>query len=219
MGKSNATVAAATTKNNAANTPKFNVNYADNVVAVKGLMGRMDNNGNVVLTSTTQNIPDWNEKEDGNVELIKTSVYKFGIARAIAVLCKEPGFQGYYEELKAKRDEDATISSTNVLFKAFSEGGKGITQELSNSLVGNVQALSTRRVSNSMYNELLKNVVFDGVLIPLIDSETVTYHDGYEKVADGYEIGFDFTVRLSPVLREKLKAYIVASTVDTDSWQ
>lgn len=219
MGKSNATVAAAATKNNAANAPKFNVNYAESVVAVKGLMGRIDNNGNVVLTSATQNLPDWTEREDGNVELIKTSVYKFGIARAIAVLCKEPGFQGYYEDIKAKRDEDATISSTNVLFKAFSEGGKGITQELSNSLVSNVQSLSTRRVSNGMYNELLRNVVFDGVLIPLVDGETVTYHDGYEKVADGYEIGFDFTVRLSPVLREKLKAYITVADVDTDSWK
>jgi len=219
MGRPNAKVDASTTQNNEAKAPKFNVRYAESVTAVKGLMGRIDNNGNVVLTSATQNIPDWNEKEDGNVELIKTSVYKFGIARAIAVLCKEPGFQGYYEDLKAKRDEDATISSTNVLFKAFSEGSKGITQELSNSLVTNVQALSARRISNGMYNELLRNVVFDGTLIPLVDGETVTYHDGYEKVAEGYEIGFDFTVRLSPVLREKLKAYAVATTVDTESWQ
>lgn len=219
MGKSNATVGASTTKNNEAKAPKFNVRYAESICEVKGLMGRIDNNGNVVLTSAIQNIPDWNEKEDGNVELIKTSVYKFGITRAIAVLCKEPGFQGYYEDLKEKRDEAAAISSTNVLCKAFAEGGKGITQELSNSLVTNVQALSTRRVSNGMYNELLRNVVFDGTLIPLVDGETVTYHDGYEKVAEGYEIGFDFTVRLSPVLREKLKTYAVVTTIDTESWQ
>lgn len=219
MSKTNVTVAASATLNNEAKAPKFNVHFADSVCEVKGLMGRYDGNGNVVLTSATQNIPDWTEDEFSNAKVIRTSVYKFDIARAIAVLCKEPGFAGYYEDLKAKRDEDATISSTNTLFKAFSEGAKGITQELSNSLVKNVQALSARRISNGMYNELLKNVVFDGTFIPLVQGEIVTYHDGYEKVAEGYEIGFDFTVRLSPVLREKLKAYTVVNAIDTESWQ
>lgn len=220
MGKSNATVGTATTKNNAVETPKFNIANAESVVAVKGLMGRIDNYGNVVLTLPAATVPCWDEDEETGIPMLtKVSTYSFPISRAIAVLCKEPGFQGYYEDLKDKRDEDSAIASTDTLMKAFTETSGKVSQELSNSLVSNVQQLTARRKTNRMYNGLLQNVVFDGILIPLKAGESVTYRDGYEKTADGNEVGFDFSVRLSPALREKLALYATPAQADTDSWQ
>lgn len=223
MGSSKVTDAAATSKNNAAKTPKFNIRYADNVVEIKNeIANRVDDFGNIIISFDSAIVPKWDEDiNTGAPVLVKDDSLSVPISRVIAVLCdKLPGFQGYYDNLKCKRDDDSAVRSSNTLTKVSTDSSNNLAMNIATTLVNNIQQRAARRATNRMYSEIITELSFDGTIIPLMEGETVIYHDGYTKTAEANEIGFDFSLGVSPKLIEDCKPFIVvrATKDETKTW-
>lgn len=214
------TVAAAATKNNAADATKLNVVNADKVYSVHGLhTTRRNQFGDVVLVAPESSIPKWVEDENGNLELESTNTYVLDINRLLAVLHREAGFDGYWEELKGDVAVNATAKANEVLIQTFAGKSEVVDKEIKTVILQNANAQATRAASAKMYAELLKNIVFDGKFVPLEIGENYTYADGTERqYTDKCTIAFDFVVRMSPALRKKLADY-ATDEVATEDWQ
>lgn len=214
------TVVAATTQNNAADATKLNVVNADKVYSVHGLhTTRRNQFGDVVLTAAESSIPKWVEDENGNLELESTNTYVLDINRLLAVLHKEAGFDGYWEELKGDAAADAVAKANEILIDTFAGNAAVVDKDVKAVILQNANAQASRNASTKMYAELLKNIVFDGKFIPLEIDEEYTYADGTKRqYTDKCTVAFDFTVRMSPALRKKL-AEFVADEVATEDWQ
>ena len=214
------TVAAAATQNTAAAATKLNIANADKVYAVHGLhTTRRNQFGDVVLVAAESLIPKWVEDENGNLELQFTNTYVLDINRLLAVLHKEAGFDGYWEELKGDAAADATAKANEILIDTFAGNAAVVDKDVKAVILQNANAQASRNASTKMYAELLKNIVFDGKFIPLEINEEYTYADGTERqYTDKCTVAFDFTVRMSPALRKKLAEFVV-DEVATEDWQ
>lgn len=221
------TVAAAATQNTAADATKLNIANADKVYAVHGLhTTRRNQFGDVVLVAPESLIPRWVEDNVGNLELRFTNTYVLDITRLLAVLYKEPGFGAYWENRKEEATTNATLKANEILLGTFVGNKVEVDKDVKTAILQNANANASRIESTKMYTELLNNIVFDGKFIPLEIDEEYTYADGTKRqYMDTCTVAFDFTVRISPALRKKLAAWVVAKStdavaeLDTEDWQ
>ena len=195
-----------TSKNNAANNTQFsNYAYGDKAYRLEDAkVAYVDRFRNFVVTVDSPIIPKWERA----AELVVVNKYPISVERVLVKLHQIAGFSDWWENAQGNVEEGVVAKTASIYFDAVN-GKEDIPKEAFMAFLEYQNTKLRKNPVNALYDNLAKNVIVNGVFLPITPDEEYVYADGTKSDSnfghDGYIVVFDFNIKLSDELMAEIK--------------